>query len=57
VLVFAGAFGLQWGFGALVDLLQAAGWAAEGAYRTGFFTLLAGQVAAFAWLFVSGRRP
>ena len=56
LLVFAGAFGLQWGFGALVDLLQAGGWAAESAFRTGFLTLLGGQILAFAWLFVSGRR-
>ena len=56
LLVFAGAFGLQWGFGVLVDLLQAAGWAADSAFRTGFLTLLGGQIAAFAWLVVSGRR-
>ena len=56
LLVFAGAFGLHWGFGALVDLLQATGWAADSAFRTGFLTLLGGQIAAFAWLFVSGRR-
>ena len=29
LLVFAGAFGLQWGFGILVDLLQATGWTVE----------------------------
>jgi predicted MFS family arabinose efflux permease len=56
LLVFAGAFGLQWGFGALVDLLQAAGWAADGAYRITLSLLLAGQVAAFAWLTGSARR-
>jgi len=56
LLVFAGAFGLQWGFGVLVDLLQAAGWAADSAFRTGFLTLLGGQIAAFVWLVFSGRR-
>jgi len=56
LLAFAGAFGLQWGFGALVDILQASGLAADGAYRAALFTLLAGQLAAFAWLVVSGRR-
>ena len=56
LLVFAGAFGLQWGFGVLVDLLQAAGWAADSAFRTGFLTLLGGQIAAFVWLVASGRR-
>ena len=57
LLVFAGAFGLQWGFGALVDLLQAAGWTADSAFRTGFLTLLGGQIAAFSWLVGCGRRP
>jgi MFS family permease len=57
LLVFAGAFGLQWGFGALVDLLQAAGWSADSAFRTGFLTLLGGQIAAFGWLVGCGRRP
>ncbi|MBL8416978.1 MAG: MFS transporter [Dechloromonas sp.] len=56
LLVFAGAFGLQWGFGALVDLLQAAGWTADSAFRTGFLTLLGGQIAAFSWLVGCGRR-
>ena len=57
LLVFAGAFGLQWGFGAFVDLLQAAGWAADSAFRAGFLSLLAGQIAAFCWLVGCGRQP
>jgi hypothetical protein len=57
LLVFAGAFGLQWGFGALVDLLQATGWTADSAFRTGFLTLLGGQIVAFSWLVGCGRRP
>lgn len=56
LLVFAGAFGLQWGIGGLVDALQAAGWAVDAAYRTAFFSLLGGQVLALAWLLISGRR-
>ena len=56
LLAFAGAFGLQWGFGALTDALQAAGWAADSAYRAAFSTLLAGQIAAFVWLIGRGRR-
>ena len=56
LLVFAGAFGLQWGIGGLVDALQAAGWAADTAYRTAFFSLLGGQVLALGWLLLSGRR-
>ena len=56
LLVFAGAFGLQWGIGVLVDALQAAGWTVDTAYRAAFFTLLGGQVLALGWLLVSGRR-
>ena len=56
LLVFAGAFGLQWGLGILVDLLQSAGWPAEIAYRTAFLALLAGQATAFVWLLASRKR-
>jgi MFS family permease len=50
VLVFAGAFGLQWGIGILVDALQAHGWAREAAFRCAFFALLGGQFMALLWL-------
>lgn len=56
LMVFAGAFGLQWGIGALVDLLQTTGWSIAGAYRCAFFTLLAGQCLALGWLLIEGRR-
>lgn len=56
LLVFAGAFGLQWGIGGLVDSLQAAGWAADAAFRATFFTLLGGQLLALGWLLLSARR-
>jgi hypothetical protein len=56
LMAFAGAFGLQWGFGVLVDALQAGGWAADGAYRAALVTLFAGQVIALLWLVISGRR-
>jgi hypothetical protein len=56
LLSFAGAFGLQWGFGILVDLLQSAGWTAETAYRAAFLALLAGQTTAFAWLVASREK-
>lgn len=52
LLVFAGAFGLQWGIGGLVDVLQDAGWAKAAAFRVAFFTLLGGQLLALGWLFV-----
>jgi MFS family permease len=50
LLVFAGAFGLQWGIGILVDALQAQGWAGDVAFRTAFFTLLGGQFLALIWM-------
>lgn len=56
LLVFAGAFGLQWGLGILVDLLQPAGWTAETAYRAAFLALLAGQATAFVWLVASRKK-
>lgn len=53
LLVFAGAFGLQWGVGGLVDALQDAGWAKAAAFRAAFFTLFGGQLLALGWLIVS----
>ena len=50
LMVFAGAFGLQWGIGGFVDALQAIGWTAGSAYRTAFFILLGGQMLALGWL-------
>ena len=56
LLVFAGAFGLQWGIGILVDALQAQGWAGDAAFRAAFFTLLGGQLLALLWMLRSGRQ-
>ena len=56
LLVFAGAFGLQWGIGGFVDALQAGGWATEAAYRTAFLSLLGGQLLALVWLLLPTRR-
>jgi MFS family permease len=49
LMVFLGAFGIQWGFGAMVDLLQAAGHAPRAAYQISFGGLLALQVASWLW--------
>lgn len=57
LMVFAGAFGLQWGFGVLVDALQAGGLATAAAYRSAFLALLAAQVAALLWLLRPEPRP
>lgn len=56
LLIFAGAFGLQWGIGVQVDTLQGLGWTASEAFRASFITLLGGQALALGWLFVPSRR-
>lgn len=56
LLAFAGAFGLQWGIGVLIDFLTAAGFATVAAYRIAFGTMLAAQAAAYAWFVLEGRR-
>ncbi|WP_300455674.1 nitrate/nitrite transporter [Accumulibacter sp.] len=56
LMVFVGAFGIQWGLGLLIDLLQAQGQTAALAYRDTFLVLLGVQVAAYAWFLVAGRR-
>lgn len=57
LMLFAGAFGLQWGIGILVDSLQALQWTAVAAYRTAFLLLLSGQLLALGWLLRSPRCP
>jgi len=54
LMVFVGAFGIQWGFGAVVDVLQTAGHAPRAAYQITFGSLLALQVASWLW-FLRGR--
>jgi MFS family permease len=55
LLVFAGAFGLQWGIGIFVDALQAAGWTGDAAFRAAFQSLLGIQLLAFVWLLRPAR--
>ncbi len=47
--VFVGAFLMQWGFGAAVDMLQGAGHAPRAAYQISFGGLLALQVLSWFW--------
>lgn len=54
LMVFVGAFGIQWGFGAMVDILQASGHAQRAAYQITFGGLLVLQVASWLW-FLRGR--
>jgi predicted MFS family arabinose efflux permease len=53
--VFVGAFLMQWGFGAGVDVLQAAGHAPRAAYQITFGGLLVLQVLSWIW-FLGGTR-
>ncbi len=56
LFAFAGAFSVQWGFGAVVDLLQARGATAHDAYQRAFVTLLTLQSLSYAWFLANGRR-
>jgi len=49
LMVFVGAFGLQWGIGALVDGLTVGGVARAQAFRITFSVLLVLQALAFGW--------
>jgi len=52
---FIGAFALQWGFGAAIDLLAGQGLGQREAYQWSFAALVLLQAASYGW-FVSGRR-
>ena len=57
LLVFAGAFAMQWGMGVLIEQLEASGHSAPSAHRYAFLALFVLQGAACLWLFVGGRKP
>jgi MFS family permease len=52
---FAGAFGIQWGLGVLVDTMSAQGLSTQEAYRNAFAVLLAVQALAWGWFVAGGR--
>ncbi|HZV53883.1 MAG TPA: MFS transporter [Rhodocyclaceae bacterium] len=52
---FVGAFGIQWGIGALVDLLAAGGMPTAEAYRWAFGALVAMQTLAYGWFLLGTR--
>ena len=52
---FIGAFGVQWGIGALVDGLVASGMATADAYRWAFGALIGLQAAAYGWFLIGNR--
>ena len=49
LMVFIGAFGIQWGFGSVVDILQAAGHVPRVAYQFTLGGLLVLQAAGWLW--------
>jgi sugar phosphate permease len=57
LMVFLGAFSLQWGMGILIDALAASGQSLQIAHRNAFAALFVLQLAASAWLLIGGRRP
>ena len=56
LLLFIGAFTLQWGLGVLIDGLGAAGFATPAAYHATFALLLLLQAASYAWFLFESRR-
>ena len=56
LLLFIGAFSLQWGLGVLIDGLTAGGFSSAGAYRSAFAVLLALQAASYGWFLFEGRK-
>jgi MFS family permease len=51
---FLGAFAIQWGYGAMLDALAARGWTPAASHRAALGTLLALQLASYAW-YLAGR--
>ena len=56
LMMFAGAFGLQWGIGAAVETFAGGGMARADAFRLTFASLLAAQGLAFAWFLLPIRQ-
>ncbi len=55
VVVFVGAFGIQWGIGELIDLLRARGTSAADAHRAAFGALVVAQALAYACFAATAR--
>jgi hypothetical protein len=56
LVVFVGAFVLQWGIGAAVDAFTGSGMLRSDAFHMTFSILLAAQVLAFVWFLVPTKR-
>lgn len=57
LVVFIGAFGLQWGMGVLADVFGSSGIQSTSALRATFLVLLAAQFLSFIWFLLPFRRP
>lgn len=55
LLVFSGAFVIQWGLGLSIELMQELGLSVATAHRSAFFGLLCLQTTAFVWFCCAGR--
>ncbi len=55
LMMFAGAFGLQWGIGAAVETFAAGGMSRAEAFRLTFTGLLAAQGLAFGWFLLPAK--
>lgn len=55
LMVFVGAFAVQWGLGVLIELLQAQGQGAASAHRMAFLVLLGAQGFAYLWFCFAPR--
>ena len=56
LMVFLGAFGLQWGLGVMIDGLRAFGFSPFAAHRDAFAALLVLQTLAYFWMLAGFRR-
>ena len=55
LMVFMGAFAVQWGLGLLIEFLQSQGQSVASAHRMAFLILLALQVLAYVWFCFAPR--
>jgi MFS family permease len=57
LIIFAGAFSLQWGIGAAIDGLSVAGFSKPEAFRLTFAALLVAKTLSFAWFLRPDQMP
>jgi hypothetical protein len=57
LMIFVGAFGLQWGIGAVVEAFAAGGMTRANAFVLSFAWLLAAQAVVYLWFLLPAQRP